>query len=279
MTETTLERPVAPWRRRFALVTATVSPLAAAMVLLSFLGSAHAAILVPTGLLVLSAWLAHRPGSGSQILARSVWWANLVLGVLLSLAGGETEKSLGLLIVLTTSAPLLAMGHMGLDSEEESAFRPIAFRTALTLGMMMAVADAQALLFWGAYKIDSQKGASDVLSSTNQGVILLLAAAMIGVAIAGLYRLRLWGLLFAGLCAAGLAGLAATNVCGLRDALARAFIATSVVQLLLTVPVVAAVIRGRAPAPRPPSRLARIAPALAVVLLAASAVVAQYVDL
>jgi hypothetical protein len=108
------------------------------------------AIWVPVGLLVLSVAFVHHRAVGSQILARSVWWANLVLGLLLSIAGGASAgRSLGATLVLAGGAPLLAMGSSGLDEDDRSAFRPVAFRTTLMLAMMMAVADAQALLFWG----------------------------------------------------------------------------------------------------------------------------------
>ena len=40
---------------------------------------------------------------------------------------------------------LLAMGLMGSDGDDASAFQPVAFRTVLTLAMTMAVADAQGL--------------------------------------------------------------------------------------------------------------------------------------
>jgi hypothetical protein len=206
------------------------------------------------------------------MLARSVWWANLVLGVLLVLEGGESERIRGLELVAGTSAPLLAMGRMGLDGNEGSAFRPVAFRTVLTLGMTMAVADAQALLFWGFLKIEWVRTGRLWRSGIADGVVLLAAAAMVLVAIMGLYRLRVWGLLLAGVCAVGIMSIAVTNACHLPRGLPVALFATSFVQLLLTVPVRSAIVRGRAPAPRPPSILARIAAPLVVVLLAATAV-------
>jgi hypothetical protein len=70
----------------------------------------------------------------------------------------------------------------------------------------------------------------------------------------------------------GIMGLATTNACHLLPGLPEALFATSLVQLLLTLPVLSAIVRGRAPAPRPPSILARIAPPLVVVLLAAIAI-------
>jgi hypothetical protein len=256
-----------------ALAIATIGPPAAAIALMSAHGGRPHALAVPAVLLVVSALLAHHGRVGSQLLARSVWWANLCLGVLLSFPGNDRERLVGLVLVIATGAPLLAMGRLGLDGDEESAFRPVAFRTTLALGMMMAVADAQALLLLGALKIEGEAWPRKSLSQTAQGVILLLAAGMILVAIAGLYRLRVWGLLLAALCAVGLIGLAASDVCGLTRPLPQALMASAVVQLLLPAPIVAAIVRGRAPAPRAPSRLARLVPALVVAALVGSSVV------
>jgi hypothetical protein len=229
---------------------------------------------VPVVLLGVSALLVHHGTVGSQILARGVWWSNLVLGVLLSLAGGSDEREIGLVMAIATGLPLLVMGRMGLGEDERSAFRPIAFRTTLVLGMTMAVADIQALLFWGAIKIENEGGSRGPLAQRTQGMLLLLAAAMMVVAVVGLYRLRVWGLLFGALCAAGLIGVMASGVCGLPGPLPESFIVTSAVQLLLPAPIVVAIVRGRAPAPRAASHLARLAPALVVATLMAGSAAA-----
>jgi hypothetical protein len=274
-----LPRPASRAARVAALAVATIGPLVAALALATLDHHPPAAVWVPVVLLGLSALLAHHGAAGSQILARGVWWSNLVLGTLLSFFSSGGERSLGLLLATAVGVPLLAMGRMGLDEDERSAFRPVAFRTTLTLAMTMAVADVQALLFWGLLKIEDGGGAWAPLSARTQGILLLVAAAMIGVAIAGLYRLRVWGLLFGALCAAGLIGLMASDVCGLKTPLSQSFVVTSAVQLLLPAPILAAIVRGRAPAPRAPSRLARLAPALvvaALMALSAAAVVSGH---
>jgi hypothetical protein len=222
---------------------------------------------LPAGLLALSAALAHHGRTGSQLLARGVWWANLVLGTLLCLAGGGSERLFGLSLVIATGAPLLAMGRMGLDEDDEGAFRPVAFRRTLSLAMIMAVADAQALVFWGILKLRHDSWTRGPLPQETQGVILLMAAAVVLVGIVGLYRLRVWGLLVAALGALGLIVLAASDVCGLERPLPESLVATSVIQLLLPVPIVAAILRGSAPAPSQPSLTARLAPQAVVLLL------------
>jgi hypothetical protein len=222
---------------------------------------------LPAGLLVLSAALAHHGRTGSQLLARGVWWANLVLGTLFCLAGGGSERMFGLALAMATGAPLLAMGRMGLDEDDDGAFRPIAFRRTLSLAMIMAVADAQALVFWGILKLRHDAWRRGPLSQETQGVILLMAAAVVLVGIVGLYRLRVWGLVVGAVSALGIFVLAMSDVFGLESPLPESLAATSAIQLLLPVPIVAAIVRGRAPAPSPPSLVARLAPQAVVSLL------------
>ena len=248
------------------LVVATTGPLVAAGVTRSWNDHRPTALWVPAGLLALSALLAHHGEVGSQLVARSVWWANLVLGTLISVTGSGREAPLGLGLALGSGAALLAMGRMGLGEDERSAFRPVAFRTTLTLGMIMAVADAQGLLLFGVLDIE-QRG----FHHHGQGGLLLGSAAFIMLAIAGLYRLRVWGLLLSSVGAIGVIVLAASDAYGIRGEFANVLIVTSLVQILLPAPIFVAIARRRAPAPGPrSSRLARLGPAMLVALMMAS---------
>jgi hypothetical protein len=245
------------------LVVATVGSLAAAGVMRSWEHSPPLALWVPAGLLALSALLAHHGSVGSQLIARSAWWANLVLGTLISVVSSSREAPLGLALALGSGAALLAMGRMGLGEDEHSAFRPVAFRTTLTLGMIMAVADAQELLLFGALRLEERGW-----HRHEEGALLLGSAAFIMVAIAGLYRLRVWGLLLGSVGAIGVIVLAASDAYGLKGALGNALIVTSAVQLLLPVPIFVAITRRRAPEPGPASsRLARLGPPILVALM------------
>jgi hypothetical protein len=133
---------------------ATASALFAAAQWRMWGSSLPSALWIPAGLLVLSALLLHHGHVGSQLVVRSVWWANLVLGTLLALAGNGTELKVGVLLAMSTGAALLTVGRLGLDESVGTAFRPVAFRTTLTLGMVMAVADAQALGLFAALKLE-----------------------------------------------------------------------------------------------------------------------------
>jgi hypothetical protein len=135
----------------------------------------------------------------------------------------------------------------------------VAFRTTLTLGMIMAVADAQALAWFGAVGMEDAHFVG--------GGLLLGSAAVLAVAVVGLYRLQVWGLLLAAVGSAGVAALAATRAYDLGGPLPFGFEATSAVQIALVVPVFVAIARRRAPAASPRTRLAALVPALAVVAM------------
>jgi hypothetical protein len=258
--------------RVLRLAVASVASIGGAVIMRSWASSIPTALWIPAGLLGLSALLLHHREVGSQLVARSVWWANFVLGTLISLLGSGHERSLGLLLATATGAALLAMGRMGLEEQEASAFRPVAFRNTLVFGMVMAVADAQALLLFGALKIE-EKGRSGVLGWRLESALLLASAALVMVSILGLYRLRVWGLLLGALSAAVIGALALADVYDLGSPLNWGLALTSAAQLLLPIPVVVAIARRRAPEPsRSASRLAHAAPvALILALLGASA--------
>jgi len=108
--------------------------------------------------------------------------------------------------------------------------------------------------------------------------MLMASAGVLVLAIAGLYRLRVWGLLLATLGAAAVAVLSLTDAYGLPPPLRLGVVLTSAVQVLLPMPIVAAILRGRAaPPPSAPSRLAGAAPSVLVALMiAACAAISAY---
>lgn len=257
------------------LGVATASALGAAVLMRAWGGSVPAALWIPAGFLALSAVLLHHGVVGSQLIARSAWWATLVLGTLLALADRRhSDGRLGMYLAMTTGTALLVMGRLGLEEGEGSAFRPVAFRTTLTLGMIMAVADAQALALFGALKLRESGWEKSASESGPQGLLLLVSAGALAVAIAGIYRLRVWGLLLATLCAVGVAVLSVSDIYGLPSPLRAGMALTSTAQVLLPMPILVAIFRGRSAAPsKAPSRLARLAPgALVALMMAASAV-------
>ncbi|HEY4122034.1 MAG TPA: hypothetical protein VGM56_29405, partial [Byssovorax sp.] len=146
--------------------------------------------------------------------------------------------------------------------------RPVAFRATLSLGMILAVADAQALSFIGALSIEAHH-------ASGRPWLLFACAAALGASIVGLYRLRVWGLALAFVGALAVGACALSDAFGVPENIARMFAATSALALLVPLPVFVAIARRRAPAPVDP-RLGRGAASLAVALLMAGSVVAVW---
>lgn len=269
--------PVEQHLRRARVAVATVAAVVAAVLMRWWdtRGDLPAALWIPALMLALSAALLHHGAVGSQLLARSAWWSTLVLGTVIAGPGGtRSEARVGMLLALASGTALLAMGRLGLDetAEDRSAFRPIAFRTTLSLGMIMAVADAQALALFGALKLQMGGWKGSPADDVPQGILLLLSAAALTLAIAGLYRLRVWGLLLAMVASAGIVVLNLVGAYGLPGPLGIGLISTSAVQVLLPLPIVAAILRRRAVEPSgAPSPLARWAPPVLVGLMMAGA--------
>jgi hypothetical protein len=203
------------------------------------------ALWLPTGLLIASAALVWHGRLTSQLLARAVWWSNLLLGALLAVSGASSERALGGWLAISTGAALLAAARRGLDTE--SAFSPVAYRTSLMGILVMALADAQSLLLFGTLQLTEKR-------SWHEGVATLalwLAGAAL-VAIVGLYRLKLWGLVLNLIVNVAIVGVALGGLLDLPTPLLWAYVATSTLQLVLATPLVIALVRRVKPQARAP---------------------------
>jgi hypothetical protein len=204
------------------------------------IGSTPWALWLPTALLGACAIVQLHRHVGSQLLVRAVWWSNLLLGTLLAVSGGSTEREVGALVALGTGAALLAVGRRGLEETGAGAFTPIAYRGSLMGIMVMALADAQSLLLFGTLQLTENK------SWQAHGVATLplwLAAALV-VAMAGTYRLKLWGLALNLIVNVAIAGAALVGALDLPRPLVVAYLGTSLLQILLAAPLVVALFRG-----------------------------------
>jgi hypothetical protein len=232
--------------------------------------------LITIGLLALAALLIHHDRLGSQLLARSILWANFLIGTCVSIGNAEAGvvDDLGA-DTFSLGTALLLIGRLGLDEREGSVFRPVAFRTSLTLGMIMAVADAHVLACLGIVELDSSEWPrSSFRERLPHATMLFISGAVLVCAITGLYRLRVWGLVLASLGAAGVCVLSLANVYGLPSRAGSILALTSAVQVALSVPVFVAILGGRpvtsAPAPSWPVRFAPAA--LILLMMSASAI-------
>jgi hypothetical protein len=169
---------------------ATAASLAAAVLMRSWGGCLPAALWMPTGLLVLAAGLVHHRSPGSQILARGVWWSNAILATVVTASGSRSEASIAGWLAVATGSALLAAGRRDLERPPLGApFSPLALRTSLTLLLVMALADVQTFGFLGALDVEEASTLAPI------PVMFLAIATLMGIAVVGLYCLRVWGVL------------------------------------------------------------------------------------
>ena len=212
--------------------------------------SLPAALWLPTLLLASSAILVWRRHIGGQLLARAVWWSNLILGTLIATSGSSSERGLAAVLSLCTGGALIAVGRADLDEATPSgSFLPTAFRGTLICLLVMAMADAQSLLLFGVLELSDHR--HHHLAPLLHEALPIAVALPLLVSVIGLYRLRLWGLLLCLAASLALALLALTGTFDLPSPLLVAYVATAAAQWLVALPLVVALIRHRAPTVRP----------------------------
>jgi hypothetical protein len=133
-----------------------------------------------------AAGLVHEARLGPQLVARAAWWSSLVVGELLTIIGGPSEKNWGFVLLLLCGAALLFAGGRGLaEAEERETRAPAAFRSSLLLLMVLAIADAQTFLLMGMLGFSHD--------CPMDGWALSIAGLVLCVGFVGLYRLAVWG--------------------------------------------------------------------------------------
>lgn len=204
------------------------------------------ALWLPTLLLGATVILVHARPLGAQLLARAVFWANLVLGVLLTVSSGGADARLGVMLALTCGPSLLLLGSRGIDdSPGAGSFAPVALRGWLLAAMCMALADAQSFLLFGWLGVHKLESAA--LSWTLVG----LGAALL-VTVWGLFGLRAWGVLLSLVVNLAIAALLLSHASGdfFPIALRLGFAAAAIAQVLIALRIIAAFRLGAAPSPR-----------------------------
>lgn len=225
---------------RLRPLTASLLALFAFVAFAAGVGHEWHLLLVPLGLLLVSAALIHRAALGAQLLARAVWWANLALGTLLALDSHGREKTTGMLLAVATGGALFAAGRKALGEASNAAgYVPAALKSALMLLMVFALADAQTFLLFGSVGLIDG-------TATKFPHFVTLTAIGLGyvVGFLGLYRLRIWGaLLNAGLSVVVLVLLYAEDLIG-RDSLRTFMVVLAVVHILVAAPVALSALAG-----------------------------------
>lgn len=228
------------WRK--ALIFAGVIAAASAMPVWLFDKTVMPLVLIGFSLAVfLTGGMALSKKLSLQLLARSIWWqVALYSSVLMGVAFYHDNSH-----ALTEFWPVWAMfggsvvsiaaaGKMGL-THDNALFAPKGFRAALMLSLILALADTQALLFYGGIFVEEGLRYSRT-PSLLEAIPFLACAGVMGLALHGLYRLKIWGL---GLNIAAnvlIAGMALGGVLDLPNVLANLLAATAVAQLLIPAP-------------------------------------------
>lgn len=174
--------------RARSLLAGLLGLLGAGGFVLAVGGNANAPVALPLGGLLVAAVAAQLPRFSAQLLARSAWWSNAMLGLLLVLFGSRHELRGGLPMLLGPGLALLVADRRSLSAATQDAgFRPAAWLGTLQLLMVLALADAQTLTLFAL--LEGNRG--------HQAMAFLegLAAAGLVVGFFGLLRLSLWGAL------------------------------------------------------------------------------------
>ena len=203
--------------------------------------------LLPAVLLLWCLRLVRRGGVGPHMLARAVLWSNLVIGALiasnfLTLA----DRSVGAAIAVACAVAILRLASHGLESRgPDEVFAPVRFRGHLLLALVMAFADAQTLMFSAAMQLRIGMAGWNLADTVVYAGPTTIAALVMALAVAGLYRLRTWALLLNLVANVAIAHLALEGTLNVSTAVAGTLAATAAVQMFLPVPILAAALGDR----------------------------------
>jgi uncharacterized protein YjbI with pentapeptide repeats len=210
----------------------------------AFVNGPGPAAMLPAVLLLAAAQMTLRARFVPQMLARAIWWSNLIVGTLMAhLLAADGYRTAGTVAALACGVAILVTGRRGLDHSVEDAaadrFRPVAFRGLLTVALVMAFADAQTLAFSGILQLGvGARGWTWLTALTSAGPTFVCAVVM-AVAVWGLLRLRTWALLLNLVANFVIAGLALHGHLGLATPVAATLAGTALVQAFLPVPILA----------------------------------------
>lgn len=198
------------------------------------------ATIVPAALLGWAYRCARRDGVGPQMLARAIWWSNLLVGMLI--AGNflvRADQLAGAAIAVACAVPLLLLGTRGLDAAPGDPFQPVRFRGQLLLALVMAFADAQTLLFSAVMQLRIGMSGWTLSGTIEYAGPAALAAGVMALAVWGLYRLRTWALFLNMAANFAIAYYACNGTVNVAPPVALALLCTAACQSLLPVPILA----------------------------------------
>jgi len=205
-------------------------------------------------------WIRRLP---TQLLARGTWWALLLGTTLVACTASGDLRELGAFNAAACAVALIAAGNTGLESPR---FTPVAFRGTLIVALVLAMADTGAYAWFGAGNAVYEHSWS----------VLMMVPPMI-IAVVGLLRLRTWGLMASVATNLAVVALASANVLALPSPIRKLFIASALLQLIVPLPMIASIVRGRTPDPAAWRRTRAVVPVVAIATLVAISLYAAYV--
>lgn len=248
-------------------LAASAAGLGAAGLFWSNIHDSSGPVFIPVGALTIAAVAAQLPWLGAQLLARGLWWSNMLLGVLFCVLGSYRERFMGVEMTLLCALALLVADRKALARAALGAgFRPTAYLSTLQLMMVLALGDAQTLGLFAALGI---RNASERVGS----VWFSLGALGLMVGFVGLYRVSLWGVFTVMGTALCLALAILGGAIDRLDDLGTPLLVGCAVQLVVPLPMLISMALKR-PLPSLPGASRGIAASAAVVLVSAAAVAA-----
>lgn len=189
-----------------------------------------------TGLFVAS-WLIGRGQAWAQLLARALWWSGLLTATVTTLTEVGTAPVLFSAVAVASGAMLLWLEHRADGATVGFGFELSRHRSTMMLLMVLAMADTETLL---AAALNHDEPAVYHLAAIDLACALAMAVAMIG-----LYRLRVWGLVATVGVDVVVAGLGVAGLLVYSDAFAWVMVVTAVLQVALAVPLLRTLLSGR----------------------------------
>jgi hypothetical protein len=233
--------------RSVRTILAALSGVVGAVVFRLGVGSKEGSVWIPVVALAVACGAAFIPHLGAQLLARALWWSNLVLGVILCVLGSGGEHAAGYGLTIGTGVSLVLADRRTLAAAAEAAdFRPAAYAGTIELIAVLALADAQTLFLFTALSLDHDHA--------SPAPYFFACAIALVVGFVGVYKLRLWGVIVTMTTAAVLAiALALKMIPHVDKEMDRVLWILCTAQIFAPVPMLISIARKRplaAPSPR-----------------------------
>ena len=170
-------RPAPGWLPRLVATGASLAAAGTWRVMCK--GSDQELAAIPCGFLLVAAFAIHIARPLPQVMARAAWWATFVLAVVVSTVSGS-QNSTGAALVAATGTALLLTGGRWLERATDAAPRlSVRARRALTTLAVLAFAEVQSLVRYGAIQLLAHHAFSSAVAfalATALAIVLVRVA-------------------------------------------------------------------------------------------------------